>query len=81
MEHHVRQRSQEWYNLRKGKVVTGSRFADAIGVGKGKPYDFLRSLIDGRLIPVIYLKCCNYYTTSYLQFYIFFYKFRSNCLS
>ncbi|XP_045156240.2 uncharacterized protein LOC123522840 [Mercenaria mercenaria] len=46
MEHNVKQRSERWFELRTGMVVTASRFADAIGVGKGKPYDFLRSLLD-----------------------------------
>ena len=39
------QRSREWFQLRKSLLLTASRFADAIGVGTGKPYDFLVSLI------------------------------------
>jgi hypothetical protein len=50
MEHNVKQRSEKWFELRRGMVVTASRFADAIGAGKGKAYDFLKSLLNGRLI-------------------------------
>ena len=42
MEHSVPQRSEEWYQLRRELVVTASRFGDAVGVGRGKPYHFYR---------------------------------------
>ena len=42
MEHPVEQRSTEWYRLRQELVVTASKFGDAVGVGRGKPYDFYR---------------------------------------
>lgn len=48
MEHDVRQQSEKWFELRRQVVVTASRFADAIGVGKGKPFDFLKSLNEAK---------------------------------
>lgn len=44
-EIHVQQRSARWFELRQSVLLTASRFGDAIGVGRGKPYDFLASLI------------------------------------
>lgn len=46
MEHKVPQRSEEWYQLRRELVVTASKFGDAVGVGRGKPYHFYRSLLE-----------------------------------
>ena len=42
----VKQQSEEWHKLRKSIPLTASVFGEAIGVGKGKPGDFLRSLLD-----------------------------------
>ncbi|XP_033632416.1 uncharacterized protein LOC117294006 [Asterias rubens] len=41
----VSQRSQEWFELRRGLQLTASRFGDALGVGRGRPFDFFQSLI------------------------------------
>jgi len=42
----VDQRTVPWYELRRSVCVTASRFGDAIGVGFGKPYHFLQSLLE-----------------------------------
>lgn len=42
----VEQRTAEWYRLRRTVCVTASCFADAVGLGRGKPYDFLRHLVN-----------------------------------
>jgi len=42
----VDQRSTAWYELRRSLCVTASSFGDAIGVGHGKPYHFLQSLLE-----------------------------------
>jgi len=39
------QRSGEWFQFRRSLLLTASRFGDAIGLGMGRPYDFLVSLI------------------------------------
>ena len=41
----VRQRSEEWFELRGCVALTASRFGEVLGVGRGRPYDFLRSLV------------------------------------
>ena len=41
----VDQRSAEWFECRRSVCLTASHFGDAIGVGRGKPYDFLRHLL------------------------------------
>jgi len=41
----VDQNSAEWLELRQTVCLTASHFGDAIGVGVGKPYDFLRHLL------------------------------------
>ena len=41
----VQQRSAEWFELRQSVSLTASRFGDAIGVGRGKPYHYLTSLL------------------------------------
>ena len=46
MEHKVKQRTKEWHKLRKNVALTASQFADAVGVGSGKPFHFLQSLIE-----------------------------------
>lgn len=43
MESKVKQRSKEWFDLRKSVYLTSSKFGDALGVGMGKPYDFFLS--------------------------------------
>ncbi|XP_046554388.1 uncharacterized protein LOC124263738 [Haliotis rubra] len=45
IEHKVQQRSPEWFSLRRNTLITASQFGDAIGVGRGKPFDFFLSLI------------------------------------
>lgn len=40
----LQQRSLEWFQIRKSVLITASLFGDALGVGKGRPYDFLASL-------------------------------------
>ena len=42
----VDQRTEAWYQLRRSVCVTASCFGDAIGVGRGKPYHFLQSLLE-----------------------------------
>jgi len=42
----VDQRTAAWYQLRRSVCITASRFGDAIGVGRGKPYHFLQSLLE-----------------------------------
>jgi len=42
----VEQRTVPWYQLRHCVCVTASRFGDAVGVGRGKPYHFLQSLLE-----------------------------------
>jgi len=42
----IEQRTVAWYQLRHSVCVTASRFGDAIGVGRGKPYHFLQSLLE-----------------------------------
>jgi YqaJ-like viral recombinase domain len=42
----VEQRTTEWQQLRQSVCLTASCFADALGIGRGKPYDFLQSLIE-----------------------------------
>ena len=41
----VAQRSAEWFELRECMSLTASKFGEALGVGRGKPYDYLCSLI------------------------------------
>lgn len=50
MEHQVKQRTPEWFDLRRHVVVTASCIADAVGGGRGKPYDFLLSLFQGIVV-------------------------------
>lgn len=45
MESKVKQRTKEWFDIRKSVFLTSSKFGDALGVGLGKPYDFFLSLI------------------------------------
>ncbi|XP_050400851.1 uncharacterized protein LOC126817750 [Patella vulgata] len=45
MEHQVTQRTAEWFELRNQVILTASHFGDALGLGKGKPYDYLVSLL------------------------------------
>jgi len=42
----VEQRTVAWHQLRRSVCVTASRFGDAVGVGRGKPYHFLQSLLE-----------------------------------
>lgn len=42
----VKQRTPEWQELRQSVCLTASCFADALGIGCGKPYDFLKSIIE-----------------------------------
>ena len=46
MEHRVKQRSPEWHQLRRNVLLTTSTFADAVGVGKGKPFHFFQSRME-----------------------------------
>lgn len=46
MEIPVQQRTQEWYDLRKSVQLTASNFGEALGVGRGKPFDFLQYYLD-----------------------------------
>lgn len=48
MEHKVKQKSEEWYKLRKTVYLTASQFGDAVGVGRGKPYDFFKYIVSER---------------------------------
>jgi len=41
----VKQRSAKWFELRQSVLLTASKFGDAVGVGRGKPYHFLASLL------------------------------------
>ncbi|XP_070577349.1 uncharacterized protein [Ptychodera flava] len=41
----VRQRTEEWFELRQCVQLTASKFGEALGVGRGKPYDFFLSLL------------------------------------
>ena len=41
----VSQGSEEWFELRQCVVITASRFGEALGCGKGKPFHFLSSLL------------------------------------
>ena len=45
MEIDVLQGSKEWFELRYSLGLTASKFGDALGVGRGKPYDFLVSIV------------------------------------
>ncbi|KAK3097723.1 hypothetical protein FSP39_012465 [Pinctada imbricata] len=45
MEHNVKQRSKEWFDLRKSVCLTASKFGDALGIGMGRPYDFFISMV------------------------------------
>lgn len=45
MEIHVEQRSPEWFQLRQSVSITASNFGEAIGVGRGRPYDYFLSQI------------------------------------
>jgi len=42
----VNQGTVAWHELRCSVCITASRFGDAIGVGRGKPYHFLQSLLE-----------------------------------
>lgn len=44
MEIKVKQKSAEWFDARKKVSLTASKFGEALGFGKGRPYDFLASL-------------------------------------
>ncbi|XP_041365238.1 uncharacterized protein LOC121380483 [Gigantopelta aegis] len=44
-EHRVQQRSKEWFELRRKVLLTASVFCEAVGIGKGKPYDFFMHLL------------------------------------
>ncbi|XP_060062751.1 uncharacterized protein LOC132543285 [Ylistrum balloti] len=46
MEIDVKQRSEEWFQERKKVVLTASRFGEALGVGRGRPFDFLCYLVN-----------------------------------
>lgn len=50
MEIKVKPRSAEWFEARKKVSLTVSKFGEALGFGKGKPYDFLVSLVSGEEI-------------------------------
>lgn len=41
----VVQRTEEWHGLRNRVLLTASAFGDALGLGRGKPYDFLSWLL------------------------------------
>ncbi|CAI9733850.1 XP_029646454.1uncharacterized protein LOC115220466 isoform X2 [Octopus vulgaris] len=45
MEVKVKQRTPEWFEARKKVTLTASKFGEALGLGRGKPYDFFVSLI------------------------------------
>jgi len=47
-EVHIEQRTVAWRQLRRSVCITASCFADAVGVGVGKPYHFLESLLKPR---------------------------------
>jgi len=42
----VDQGTEAWYQLRQSVCITASRFGDAVGVGRGKPFHFLQSLLE-----------------------------------
>jgi len=42
----VDQRTVAWHQLRRSVCITASCFGDAIGIGRGKPYHFLQSLLE-----------------------------------
>ena len=42
----VDQRTAAWRQLRRSVCLTASCFADAVGVGRGKPYHFLQSMLE-----------------------------------
>ncbi|XP_033750436.1 uncharacterized protein LOC117334751 [Pecten maximus] len=46
MEIDVKQRSKEWFQERKKVALTASRFGEALGVGRGRPFDFLCYLVN-----------------------------------
>ncbi|KAL3866944.1 hypothetical protein ACJMK2_044191 [Sinanodonta woodiana] len=46
MEINVAQQSSEWFDLRARFCITSSRFGDAVGVGKGKPWHFFLAHIE-----------------------------------
>ena len=41
----MEQRSKEWLTIRRTLVVTASKFADACGLGQGRPYHYFLSRI------------------------------------
>ncbi|XP_078001216.1 uncharacterized protein LOC144453748 [Glandiceps talaboti] len=41
----VVQRTDEWFELRQCVQITASQFGEALGIGRGKPYDFFKSLL------------------------------------
>lgn len=41
----VVQRTEEWHVLRNRVILTASAFGDALGLGRGKPYDFMSWLL------------------------------------
>ena len=45
MEVNVKQRTEEWFDERKAVLLTASRFGDAMGIGRGKPFDFLNHIL------------------------------------
>ncbi|XP_069138500.1 uncharacterized protein [Argopecten irradians] len=49
MEIDVKQRSKEWFQERKNVILTASRFGEALGVGRGRPFDFLSYLLSSEL--------------------------------
>ena len=50
MEHRVKQRSHEWLKLQKSVPLTASQFADAVGVGVGKPFHFFQSIVEKKSV-------------------------------
>ncbi|OWF53317.1 uncharacterized protein LOC110446557 [Mizuhopecten yessoensis] len=46
MEIDVKQRSEEWFQERNKVVLTASRFGEALGVGRGRSFDFLCYLVN-----------------------------------
>lgn len=44
IEHLVKQRSAEWFQIRRRCVLGASQFGDAVGAGRGRPIHFLQSL-------------------------------------
>lgn len=45
MELNTTQRSEDWLDIRRSLLVTASRFADATGLGLGRPYHYFLSRI------------------------------------